>query len=386
MTTENFYRDLPGFLSMKEMTNPNHFFNAPEDWIVVLTDIKDSTTALKAGRYKEVNVVGASCIIAAKNACEGLEFPYVFGGDGATLLVPLSHKEAVGKALSHTRLVSMDQFGVELRVALIPVSHIYAMKKEIKIAKFVPTVGNAIAMLSGGGITYAEELAKKIIPDKEWLCDFTPQGSFKGLECRWNPVHAAKDGVLTVIVQPRDQQSTQSPALKDILDKISTIALASQPVTLANLKEDSRPKDLMVEARMKHKNKFMQSFYLFRIHMLLSLFLKVIRAQKTKPESGVYKYLHQLTMNTDYIKFDDSLRMVLDIYNEQKDIILGLLKEHYEKQEIFYGTYWSDSTLMTCFIETQEKHMHFVDGSAGGYTMAASLLKEQKKNQIKKAV
>lgn len=365
---------------MKEMSNQNHFVSAPDDWLIVLTDIKNSTSALLAGHYKEVNVVGASCIIAAKNACADLEFPYVFGGDGATLLVPISYKEAVGKALSHTRDVSLKQFGVELRVALIPVSHIYAMNKEIKVAKFIPSQGNAIAMFSGGGISYAEQLAKKTIPDQKWSCDFTPHGDFKGLECRWNPVQASKDGVLTMIIEPRDIQSTQSPALQDIFDKISSIALGAQPVTLKNLKEDSRPEALMSEAKMKFKNSGLQHFYAFRIRVLLSLFLRIIRAQKIKPESGVYKYLNQLTMNTDYIKFDDSLRMVLDIETEQKDIILTLLKEHFDKHQIFYGSHWSDSTLMTCFIQSQEKHIHFVDGSAGGYTMAATQLKQQKKS------
>ena len=46
--------------------------------------------AIEAGRYKDVNVIGASIIISVLNAVGEVDLPYTFGGDGAALLVPES--------------------------------------------------------------------------------------------------------------------------------------------------------------------------------------------------------------------------------------------------------------------------------------------------------
>jgi hypothetical protein len=54
---------------------------------VVLADVKGSTEAVRAGRYKDVNLVGAACITAALNVTRDLDLPYAFGGDGATVLI-----------------------------------------------------------------------------------------------------------------------------------------------------------------------------------------------------------------------------------------------------------------------------------------------------------
>jgi len=47
-----------------------------------------STQAIRESRYRAVNMAGAAVIAAAKNALDGRDFPYVFGGDGATFAVP----------------------------------------------------------------------------------------------------------------------------------------------------------------------------------------------------------------------------------------------------------------------------------------------------------
>jgi hypothetical protein len=45
------------------------------------------TKAIAEGRYKAVNMAGAAVIAAVTNALEGREFPFVFGGDGASFAV-----------------------------------------------------------------------------------------------------------------------------------------------------------------------------------------------------------------------------------------------------------------------------------------------------------
>ncbi len=83
MGNENFYAQLPAFSALEGLTDERHYRDAPADWLIFVTDVRGSTAAVAAGRYKEVNTIGAATIVAAANACDGIEFPFVFGGDPA---------------------------------------------------------------------------------------------------------------------------------------------------------------------------------------------------------------------------------------------------------------------------------------------------------------
>jgi hypothetical protein len=52
------------FTSFAEFTDPAHYRAAPGDWLVVVTDIENSTRAISEGRYKDVNMLAASGIVA----------------------------------------------------------------------------------------------------------------------------------------------------------------------------------------------------------------------------------------------------------------------------------------------------------------------------------
>ncbi len=84
MATDNFFHELEHFSDFNDLTKDEHFVKAPSDWKVIVADIKESTKAIEAGRYKDVNTLGAACIVAAQNAMNKADFPYVFGGDGAS--------------------------------------------------------------------------------------------------------------------------------------------------------------------------------------------------------------------------------------------------------------------------------------------------------------
>ena len=56
-------------------------------WSVGVADIVESTKAIAAQRYKAVNMAGAAVVASVTNALEGREFPFVFGGDGASFAV-----------------------------------------------------------------------------------------------------------------------------------------------------------------------------------------------------------------------------------------------------------------------------------------------------------
>lgn len=78
----SFYSDLPIFRDFRGVADGNNYHDVPDDWLVVVSDIKGSTKAIESGRYKEVNILGASSIIAVLNYVQNVEIPFVFGETG----------------------------------------------------------------------------------------------------------------------------------------------------------------------------------------------------------------------------------------------------------------------------------------------------------------
>src|SRR6056297_3436363 len=124
MSDETFYDRLPVLADFAEVARPEHYTPVPDDWIVAVGDVRDSTGAIDEGHYKQVNVVGASVIAAVLNAVGHRAVPYVFAGDGAALCVPDAHEDAVTRALGGVRRMADEEFGLRLDVGLVPVSNL----------------------------------------------------------------------------------------------------------------------------------------------------------------------------------------------------------------------------------------------------------------------
>ncbi|MBA3531399.1 MAG: DUF3095 family protein [Ardenticatenales bacterium] len=158
--TENFYSLLAAHEVFLDVTDPETFTPVPSDWCIAIADIQGSTYAIQAGRYKEVNMVGAASIVALLNIEREIELPFLFGGDGATILLPPSLGERAKAALLGTQQMAKREFDLELRVALISVSRVLEAGQSIGIAKFKISENYEQAMFTGGGLAYAEQLLK----------------------------------------------------------------------------------------------------------------------------------------------------------------------------------------------------------------------------------
>jgi hypothetical protein len=62
MLAKNFFEQIKGFSDFSRIVDAENYFEAPNDWSVVLTDVKGSTKAIEQGRYREVNTLGAASI------------------------------------------------------------------------------------------------------------------------------------------------------------------------------------------------------------------------------------------------------------------------------------------------------------------------------------
>mgnify|MGYP003704022357 CR=1 FL=1 len=95
---------------------------------------------------------------------------------------------------------------------------------------------------------------------------------------------------------------------------------------------------------------------------------------------GTYwgNYRRDVVAHTDYRKFDDTLRMVLDSTPEQRMRLAQMLEPRRQRRELVYGIHVAREALMTCLIfDRRNSHAHFVDGANGGYALAAQQLKAQ---------
>jgi hypothetical protein len=72
------------------------------------------------------------------------------------------------------------------------------------------------------------------------------------------------------------------------------------------------------------------------------------------------------------------LRMVIDGSDAQAMQLEDWLEAEYRAGRLAYGTHKSRLALLTCIVQSYNgQHQHFVDGSDGGYALAARGLKQR---------
>src|SRR5271168_5422730 len=84
---DSFYAAVPIRRGFRGLMDSARYTPLPEDWTVGIADVVQSTKAIAEKRYKAVNMAGAAVIASVTNALGAREFPFVFGGDGASFAV-----------------------------------------------------------------------------------------------------------------------------------------------------------------------------------------------------------------------------------------------------------------------------------------------------------
>jgi len=384
--TTSFYADLSVFTDFSSFTDFSAYTNVPENWIVMISDVVGSTNAIKAGRYKDVNMVGAASITAILNTCGNTQVPFVFGGDGGTVIVPPVLRDVACDALCALRDKSDEIFGLQLRVGAVPVSTLLEKGQSVKIRKFELSKGNFLAMFAGGGMELADELLKDKSPKNPFLLKNQPstgEPDLEGLSCRWEPLQASQGKMLTMMIKATAKESKKERAqLSEIIASIDSAlggsAAKAAPASKKSMHFRWPPRGLQLEARMGSNNKP----YWRRAARIAFTSLVQLWCEKFKKKAGDYdavKYGNELRSNTDFRKFDGILRMVLDINDTQLAKIETYLASAMEKDQLIYGLHIADTALMTCMVFSlkQSEHIHFVDGSNGGFAMAAIDFKQR---------
>ncbi|MCL1465057.1 DUF3095 domain-containing protein [Argonema galeatum] len=385
MSTENFYNDLPTLNNFIDITESKKFVPVPDDWYILITDIVGSTKAIEAGRYKDVNLIGACCIIAILNIAGKREVPFIFGGDGASILIPPSLFVEAKQALLGTQYFAKQEFNMDLRLGIVPVSAVMEAKYEVKIAKFKVSNTYNQGIFTGGGLTYATQLTKDSatseiyniknigIPDK---------ADFSGLNCPWQDIASPHGEAISLIVMATSSSCQEENSVyRAVLEEIQKIYGNSEnfhPIISENLKLSLKNKNLYSMVKIQEQSssylKKLFVFIIIKIKMLIRSFLTRFQTKKAALNLELSK--NGLVANTDYRKFDDLLRMIISGKAAQREKLVSYLEKNYQAGKLVYGIHVSDRVLMTCLVPVGVgREVHLVDGADGGYALAAKDMK-----------
>jgi hypothetical protein len=376
----NFYRDIkPLRLPLAQALADHSFFELPSDWFVVIADIKNSTAAVAEGRHNDVNLVAAGSLITALNIAKGkrVEIPFFFGGDGGAVLVPAEIAEDVVAALHRHNENAMKNFGLTLHLGSVLVRDILSQGDLLKIAKVQVGDNLTKALVIGNGLKIAEQHIKKSSVNTQAVSS-TPDLNMTGLECRWDKVKPpSEENEIVCYLVEATNQSMQTAVYHEVLTKMDEIygSLESRsPLSVNRLKLLLNLKKM--ENEMKVKFGGWRTGYYFRMlfenilgQFFFGLNLKLggIRGQD---------YLSQLIANADTLTIDGRINTIISGKTEKRKLLVDYLRTQEQKGVLIFGHHISKESIMTCYIENMNaKHIHFVDGSDGGYTEAAKELK-----------
>ena len=377
-SSDVFYTRLPvNEIPLRDLLTEEHlFYRVPETWHVIITDIKKSTLAVEQGKAETVNLLATGSIVAVLNIAykAHLTVPFFFGGDGATFIIPESILTVTLQALRIHQENTDKNYRLSLRVGSVAVSDIYKEGHLLRITKLRASQLFSIPVVLGDGLTYAE----KIIKGENYSLDLTSSKlsalDLSGMQCRWDKIKPPQDydEVVSLIVTAKESEK-QAEAFKKVIDKLDEIygeAERRKPISVPMLKLKSTLEKISQEMRVRFGG--YRPIYLLNkwITSLLGHFY--FRTRKGR------QYLVQLVDLSDTLVIDGKINTVISGTLQQREQLIAALNELETQGFIHYGLFVSKESIMSCYVRNlNEDHIHFVDGSEGGYTKASVMLKRK---------
>lgn len=377
-----FYASLPVLTDFRDVWRIDRYARLPDDWHVVMSDVRNSTVQVEQGSYKKVNTAGAATITAVLNAAGATEIPFVFEGDGAMLCVPPELLDDARAALLQTQDMARQSFDLDLRIATLPVARIRAAGHAILVARHRISEHYIQAAFAGGGMEYASRYMKD--PATEAVCavkkgSIQPRGSFEGLECRWQDIPSRHGETVSLVVKAlSNDPAHNSTVYQQVIGKVQDIYgsdAASHPVSTSELSIALDARQLGHEAGVRAGGHSWR--YLLRVRAIVLLGWLLMKFGIRTKHTAWGKYKDTLVRNTDAKKFNDVYRQIMSGNTAQRAALVNWLEQQLARRELAYGLHVADRAHMTCLVfDYSGHHLHFIDGADGGMFMAAKALKE----------
>lgn len=381
MTSRNFYQDLPRVtLPLNKVIGDASFFhNVPKDWSVIIADIKDSTIAIQNGLHNEVNLSSTGCIVAVLNTIkkESLSYkiPYFFGGDGATFLVPDEIQELVMSALKRHSIHVQDTFNLALRTGTMNVAHITHAGRKIHICKYKLNQYLTIPVVLGTGLKYAEHKIKEAYKAENLKPLKKVPINLKGMECRWDEIPPEqKDSKVICLLVVCDDEVVQHSVYAKVITEINTIfgnLDQRQPIATPMLKLDATIAKIRKEMYARIGRYSM-------VYLVKNWLITYFGAFYFKYFEKGKQYVFKVSQLSDTLMIDGTINTVMKGTHDQIENLIVYLDKMEQRGCIKYGLHVTYASVMSCYIQDmKENHIHFVDGTEGGYTAASQVFKRK---------
>src|SRR5206468_3424536 len=279
-------------------------------------------------------------------------------------------------ALAATATWVGEDLDLMMRVALVPVAALRAQGLDVRVARFGPSPNLSYAMLSGGGLGWAEAAMKR----GEFAVPAAPSGTqpdLTGLSCRFEEMPSVRGVILSVLVVPSHGADPAGfrKLIEDIIALVERSPDAGRPVPPDGPPLRWPPAGLEFEARAARGGPLFKrrAFVLANTLFVYFVIRLAVRVGGFVPNG----YVQQDVENSDFRKYDDGLRMILECTHELESELTRRRAAAASAGLVRYGLYRQDAAMMTCFTPSalRSDHVHFIDGARGGYASAATALK-----------
>ncbi|SCY09845.1 Protein of unknown function [Nonlabens sp. Hel1_33_55] len=380
----HFYSDLHAYTGklVDIYSNRMHFCDVPEDWNIVVTDVEGSTIAIEEGRQQQVHLAATGSIAACLNISRdaGIDIPFFFGGDGATILMPdLILKDCL-MALKYHQERCLTNFDFLFRVGYRSVKTMKARRSILKISKFQANSNHVIPLIQGNALQHAESDIKQRDHQDLGISEISSDYlDLAGMDCKWNKVAPPieTNEILTLIitsVNVDNQHEIYGEILKK-LDKIYGNDAKRNPLTLEHLNVTSNFSELLDQVQIQRKR------FSFR-HLLRSFMSTIFGKYYLYHTQDGQEYLQELIELTETLLMDGSINTVITGSKKQRRKLMRYLDDLEEDTQISFGYYVSESSVLSCYVTTLDgNHIHFLDGDNGGFTQASKVLKKKLRSE-----
>ena len=370
--------DIPVLTRFEQVADRAGYAPLPDDWMIGIADVVDSTGAIASGQYKSVNFAGAAVISAATNAVGGRLPLFAFGGDGAHFVVRPDQADVAALSLQKVAHWVKQQLDLDLRVGMVSIRQVREAGFDVTAAYWQASQHVQYTLFSGGGLEWTEQCLKDGTIALELDAD-PGEPDLTGLSCQWGPVQSAQGQIISLIVKPAQSATPQrfETVTRDIINVLEA-ANAVNPVPQSGPSVDWPRASLWLQSRVGTQNMIRAVAYAKTLAMTAfywGLFKLAIPVRGFLPD----RYRAEIAANSDFQKFNDGLMMTMDCSPEGIGRLEDVLGAAEADGIIRYGLHVQDEALITCVVPSafDQDHMHFIDGSGGGYAAAAKQMRTQ---------
>lgn len=380
MTLDTFQRFLAGLNEIRdfwrEAADGERYRPVPADWWCAITDVEGSTKIVAQDGHAPVNFVAAAGIVAAANAVKPAPMPVsIFTGDGCLILGPPQQQATVAAALAATRAWALREYGITLRVGMVPMADLLARDAPITVLK--QRQENAdLWHLRGPGVSLSDTLVKRDPTYRIADPETAMEPDFSGLSCRWDPIPAQRGVILTLLVRAmgEDADTIYQQVLAAIAERLSHDQGEILGFDPKLLKGGFPPEKFGLELRAYRGNRLWQGLKLLtKIALYKFIDHYDIRVGWFQPS----RYRREMATNTDAHQFLDGLALTIDCCAEDADTLETLLGTLHDQRKLCWGSHRDSAARMTCVNWQPGRHQHFLDSSVGGFWQASIQFKRQ---------